>query len=101
MIAHAGIARSAVPRLPLCLPRDTLASATLVVDQLPIPPLTAWGLTHFAEVEGRDFGGIAYLDTFFLKQSQSRKMRQFASTNSFTLFSGGFCGRKLSTLICR
>jgi hypothetical protein len=39
---------------------------------IPVPPQAAWGLTRFAEFEGRNFDGIAYLDTFFLKQSQSR-----------------------------
>jgi hypothetical protein len=77
LMAHAGIARTvascAFPRLPLYFTADTLASAKVVlVDQLPVPPLAAWGLTRFAEFERRNFDGIAYLDTFFLKQSQSR-----------------------------
>ena len=67
------VASCAFPRLPLYFAADTLASAKVVlVDQLPIPPLNAWGLTRFAEFEGRNFDGIAYLDTFFLKQFQSR-----------------------------
>ena len=77
LMAHAGIARTvascAFPRLPFYFAADTLAFAKVVlVDQLPIPPLTSWGLTRFAEFEGRNFDGIAYLDTFFLKQAQSR-----------------------------
>jgi hypothetical protein len=77
LMAHAGMARTVAscgfPRLPSYFTADTLTSAKVVlVDQLPIPPLTAWGLSRFAEFEGRNFDGIAYLDTFFLKQPQSR-----------------------------
>lgn len=76
LVAHAGMARTvascAFPRLPHYFAAGTLASAKVVyVDQLPIPPLTSWGLTRFAEFEGRNFDGIAYLGTFFLKQPQS------------------------------
>jgi hypothetical protein len=76
LTSHAGAARTvasrAFPRLPLYFTADTLTSAKVVlVDELPIPPLTSWGLTGFAEFEGRNFDGIAYLDTFFLKPSQS------------------------------
>jgi hypothetical protein len=39
---------------------------------LPIPPLSSWGLTRFAEFERGNFGGITYLDTFFLKRDQSK-----------------------------
>ena len=46
--AHAGNARTVVlrefPRLPLYFSADTLASAKVIlVDQLPIPPLSSWG----------------------------------------------------------
>ena len=44
----------------------------VVVDQLPIPPLSSWGLTRFADFERGNFNGITYLDTFFLRRSQSR-----------------------------
>jgi hypothetical protein len=77
LVAHAAAARTVAShefrRLPNYFTPDTLASAKVVlVDQLPIPPLTSWGLTDFAELERRSFDGIAYLDTFFLKQSHSR-----------------------------
>jgi hypothetical protein len=46
-----------------------LTSAKVVlVDQLPIPPLSSWGLTRFADFEHGNFGGITYLNTFFIKQ---------------------------------
>jgi hypothetical protein len=35
-----------------------------------VPPLSAIGLSQFAEFETGDYDGIAYLDTFFVKQSR-------------------------------
>jgi len=46
-----------------------LASAKVIlVDQLPIPPLSSWGLTRFSDFEHGNFSGITYLNTFFIKQ---------------------------------
>jgi hypothetical protein len=77
LVAHAGTARAVAscgfPRLPHYFSGETLTSAKVtVVDKLPVPPLSSWGLTRFAEFEGGNFGGITYLDTFFLKRDQSR-----------------------------
>jgi hypothetical protein len=45
-----------------------LTSAKVVlVDQLPIPPLSSWGLTRFADFERGNFNGITYLNTFFIQ----------------------------------
>jgi len=75
--AHAGTARSVAscgfPRLPLYFTAETLASAKVVImDRLPVPPLSSWGLTQFASFERRDPDGITYLDTCFLKPHQSK-----------------------------
>ena len=73
--AHAGNTRTVVsrgfPRLPLYFSTDTLTSAKVVpVDQLPIPPLSSWGLTRFADFERGSFNGITYLNTFFIKRDE-------------------------------
>jgi hypothetical protein len=75
--AHAGNTQTVVsrgfPRLPLYFSTDTLASAKVVlVDKLPIPPLSSWGLTRFAEFERGNFDGITYLNTFFIKRDELR-----------------------------
>ena len=75
--AHAANARTVVsrgfPRLPLYFNADTLTSAKVVlVDQLPIPPLSSWGLTRFADFERGDFNGVTYLNTFFIKRVDLR-----------------------------
>ena len=75
--AHAANARTVVsrgfPRLPLYFSVDTLTSAKVVlVDQLPIPPLSSWGLTRFADFERGDFNGVTYLNTFFIKRVDLR-----------------------------
>jgi hypothetical protein len=71
--AHTANARTVLSRgfrrLPLFFSTDTLTSAKVVsVDQLPIPPLSSWGLTRFADFERGNFSGITYLNTFFIKQ---------------------------------
>ncbi len=75
--AHAGNTQTVVsrgfPRLPLYFSADTLTSAKVVpVDQLPIPPLSSWGLTRFADFERGNFSGITYLNTFFIKRDGLR-----------------------------
>jgi hypothetical protein len=75
--AHPGNTRTVVsrgfPRLPLYFSADTLTSANVVlVDQLPIPPLSSWGLTRFADFERGNFNSITYLNTFFIKRDELR-----------------------------
>ncbi len=70
------VASRGFSRLPLYFAEKTLASAKVVlVDPLPIPPLSSMGLTRFADFERGNFDGITYLDTFFLKPSQSNNER--------------------------
>ena len=48
-----------------------LASARVVpVDVLPMPPLSQMGLTQFTEWERIEYGGITYLDTYFVTQNE-------------------------------
>ena len=75
--AHAGNPQTVIsrgfPRLPLYFSADTLASAKVVlVDKLPIPPLSSWGLIRFADFERGNFDGITYLNTFFIKRDELR-----------------------------
>ena len=77
LTVHSGTARSVAssgfPRLPLYFSVETLALANVVpVDRLPIPPLSSWGLTRFADFERSDPDAITYLNTFFLKRHQSK-----------------------------
>jgi hypothetical protein len=76
LAAFAGNAQTvtsrAFPRLPLYFTAEILASAKVVlVDRLPVPPLSSMGLNQFADIERGNFDGITYFDTFFLKRSQS------------------------------
>ena len=41
----------------------------VVVDRVPMPPLSSIGLSRFSEFERGDYDGITYLDTYFLKKS--------------------------------
>lgn len=56
------------PRLRSYFTPATLAAARVVaVDTVPLPPLTALGLTGFTDFENTDAIGITYLDTFFVQ----------------------------------
>jgi hypothetical protein len=76
LIASAPVAQTVASRgfsrLPLYFTEKTLASTKVVlVDPLPIPPLTSMGLARFADFVRGNFDGITYIDTIFLKPSQS------------------------------
>ena len=59
-------------RLPLYFGLDLLENTkVVVVDRVPVPPLSALGLSRFAAFEQGDYDGITYLDTFFLKHTRS------------------------------
>ena len=66
------VASRGFSRLPLYFTEKTLASTKVVlVDPLPMPPLSSMGLVRFADFERGDFDGITYIDTIFLKPNQS------------------------------
>jgi hypothetical protein len=72
--AHAAqiVASHGFSRLPLYFTENTLASTKVVlVDPLPMPPLSSMGLARFADFERGDFDGITYIDTIFLKPTES------------------------------
>jgi len=70
--AAQSVASRGFSRLPLYFSENTLASTKVVlVDPLPMPPLSSMGLARFADFERGDFDGITYLDTIFLKPTQS------------------------------
>jgi hypothetical protein len=73
--AHAGSARPVASfgfrRLPAYFSPALLASARVVpVDLLPMPPLSQMGLTQFTEWERIEYGGITYLDTYFVTHGE-------------------------------
>jgi hypothetical protein len=58
------VASCAFPRLPNYFAPSTLQSSKVVlVDQLPRPPLSSWGLTRFADFENGNFTGITFSTT--------------------------------------
>jgi hypothetical protein len=60
-------------RLPHYFTKHTLASTKVVlVDPLPVPPLASIGLKRFADFVRGDSNGITYIDTIFLKPTQSK-----------------------------
>jgi hypothetical protein len=59
-------------RLPHYFTKHTLVSTKVViVDPLSVPPLASMGLTRFAGFVRGDSDGITYIDTIFLKPTQS------------------------------
>src|SRR6516162_5874953 len=57
-------------RLPLYFDQSLLDTAKFIaIDRLPMPPLSAMGLSRFAVFEQGDFNGITYLDRYFIKQT--------------------------------
>ena len=77
LAAHAGgkraVASCGFPRLQNYFRGETLASSKVVlVDRLPMPPVSRMGLPQFAVFEHGNFNGITYLDTFFLKPAVAK-----------------------------
>jgi hypothetical protein len=64
------VASYVFPRLATYFSTQLLASSRVVeVPRVPIPPLAALGLPDFAEFENGDYGGITYLNTYFIQAS--------------------------------
>ena len=60
------------PRLPLYVSTEFLESVSaVIVDRVPVPPLSKIGLRRFAEIEMVDHDGITYLDTYSIKQTRA------------------------------
>ena len=66
------------PRLARYFSRDLLSSTKVViVERVPMPPLSSLGLSQFAEFENGDYDGITYLDTFFVKRGSASAERLY------------------------
>src|SRR5262245_17928135 len=62
------VASRGFKRLPQYFAGELLTTTkVVVVNRLPIPPLSSMGLQRFREFERGDYDGITYLDTIFLK----------------------------------
>jgi hypothetical protein len=80
--AHSGQAKPVgsigFTRLPRYFTEGLLSSTHIVVvDQVPMPPLSSMGLSQFAAFEHGDFDGITYLDTFFVKRRSASAERLY------------------------
>ena len=65
-------------RLPLYFGSKLLSTTKfVVVDQVPVPPLSAMGLKQFTDFERGDWDGITYLDTFFVRHSRASDERLY------------------------
>lgn len=53
-------------RLPRYFSHELLAAKVVLVDRVPVPPLTALGIPGFDDFESMQAAGITYLDTFFV-----------------------------------
>src|SRR3989338_2489182 len=57
--------------LPLYYSDQLLRSAkVVVVDQVPVPPLTSFGLAEFSGFEKGDYAGITFKDTYFVNSKE-------------------------------
>jgi hypothetical protein len=57
-------------RLPLYFDHSLLGTAKFIaIDRLPMPPLSAMGLSRFTAFEQGNFNGVTYLDRYFIKQT--------------------------------
>lgn len=66
------------PRLPSYFSSAVLASTNVVhVEQVPMPPLSALGLSQFAAFEQGNYDGVTYLDTFFVRHHRATDERLY------------------------
>jgi hypothetical protein len=66
------------PRLSRYFSENLLSSTkVVVVERVPMPPLSSMGLGQFAAFENGDFDGITYLDTFFVKRGIASNERLY------------------------
>jgi hypothetical protein len=85
LAAHANkaqtVASRGFTRLPLYFSGELLASTKFVtLERLPMPPLSALGLSRFAQFERGDFDGITYLDTFYVVEFRTAEGKKLAIT---------------------
>ena len=51
-------------------PQFLTAAKAIIVDRVPVPPLTAIGLGEFSEMERGGFDGITFLDSYFITRRE-------------------------------
>ncbi len=60
-------------RLPGFYRAETLGSARVVAtERIPVPPLSAWGLTRFAAFERMPMAGMTYQNTLFVRSDRAQ-----------------------------
>jgi hypothetical protein len=60
------------PRLGAFYSNEFLMAAKVVeVERVPVPPLSALGLTGFGEFENGNYAGITFLDTYFVQSGEA------------------------------
>ena len=69
--AHAQpVTRFGFQRLPQFFSESVLSAAhVVIIDKLPVPPLSSMGLPEFASFETQPMDGITYQNTYFLKRA--------------------------------
>ncbi len=68
------VASCGFSRLPHYYNGNILAGAkVVVVPRVPVPPLTAMGLTRFGDFERMDMAGITYFHTYFVRSDEARR----------------------------
>lgn len=72
----------------------------VVVPKVPVPSLSAMGLSRFSEFERLDMSGITYLDTYFVRANHAG-FESLHSTNWFTSSSGERLVPNASSLFTR
>ena len=66
------------PRLSRYFSESLLSSTrVVVVERVPMPPLSSMGLNRFAEFENGDYNGVTYLDTFFVRRNPASAERLY------------------------
>jgi hypothetical protein len=74
------VASLGFPRLSQYFSADLLTlSKVVVVERVPMPPLSSLGLNRFAEFERGDYDGVTYLDTFFVKRRSAAALATYAA----------------------
>ncbi len=64
------IAAMRFARLPLYFDQALLETTKFIpIDRVPMPPLSAMGLSRFAAFEQGDFDGVTYLNRYFIKRT--------------------------------
>jgi hypothetical protein len=70
--AATSVASFGFKRLPDYFTKETLERARVVLlDSVPKPPLSAWGLSGMADFEAQEDDGITFQNMYFLKPSRA------------------------------